>query len=120
MDNEITVELKELRDMVNQSLDHTYKQLQSIESNVSLGVIISIFVALGISFQLKILAYWIPASFLLLVLLLFQGLRILIINIIKITNITNIIKRIKRIKRMCYSEGYQIEKKKLEDRKSVV
>lgn len=60
--------------MVNQSSEHTQRQLQNIDSNLLIGSLISFIVALGISFQLKILIYWIPASFLLLYLWAFYGL----------------------------------------------
>jgi len=65
MTSDFLNDLKELRDAVNQSSEHTQRQIQSVESNTLLGAIISIIVALGISFQLKILTYWVPASFLL-------------------------------------------------------
>lgn len=67
-------ELEELREMVNQSSEHTQRQLQNIDSNLLIGTLISFILALGISFQLKILIYWIPASFLLLYLWAFYGL----------------------------------------------
>lgn len=62
---DLIAELKELREMVNQSSEHTQRQLQNIDSNLLIGSLISFILALGIGFQLKILAYWIPASFLL-------------------------------------------------------
>ncbi len=67
-------ELKELREMINQSSEHTQKQLQNIDTNLLMGSLISLIFALGISFQLKILIYWIPASFLLMVLWAIYGL----------------------------------------------
>lgn len=67
-------ELEELREMANQSSEHTQRQLQNIDSNLLIGTLISFILALGISFQLKILIYWIPASFLLLYLWAFYGL----------------------------------------------
>lgn len=57
--------LKELRDAVNQSSEHTQRQLQNIQSNIFFGFLLSIVFALGISYLLKIMLYWIPASFLL-------------------------------------------------------
>lgn len=75
MTNENLVnELKELREMVNQSSDHTQKQLQNIDTNLLIGSLISLIFAIGISFQLKILIYWIPASFLLMILWAIYGL----------------------------------------------
>jgi uncharacterized membrane protein (Fun14 family) len=59
-------ELEKLREIVNQSSEHTQRQLQNIDSNLLIGSLLSFILALGISFQLKILIYWIPASFLLL------------------------------------------------------
>lgn len=67
-------ELEELREMVNQSSEHTQRQLQNIDNNLLIGTLISFILAFGISFQLKILTYWIPASFLLLYLWAFYGL----------------------------------------------
>ncbi|MGB8218477.1 MAG: hypothetical protein WCE94_14365 [Candidatus Methanoperedens sp.] len=61
----LTKELEELREMVNQSSEHTQRQLQNIDSGLLVGSLISLILALGISFQLKILIYWIPASFIL-------------------------------------------------------
>jgi len=65
MTQELINELKELREMINQSSEHTQRQLQNIDSNLLISSIFSLFFALGASFQLRILVYWIPASFLL-------------------------------------------------------
>jgi hypothetical protein len=65
MTQELINELKELREMINQSSEHTQRQLQNIDSNLLIGSILSLILALGASFQLKILVYWVPASFLL-------------------------------------------------------
>ena len=66
-------ELKELREMVNRSLNITNQQLQNIKEDNKFGnqisLILSIILALGISLKLKILVYWIPSSFLLMYLL---------------------------------------------------
>lgn len=66
--------LKDLREAVNQSSEHTQKQIQNIQSNIFLGSFLSIIIAFGISYQLKILLYWIPASFLLMYLWAIYGL----------------------------------------------
>jgi hypothetical protein len=58
-------ELIELREMVNQSSEHTQRQLQVIDSNLLIVSLLSLISVLGVSFLFDILVYWIPASFLL-------------------------------------------------------
>lgn len=66
-------QLKELREIVNQTSRHTQRQLQAIESNVSLvKYIIAFIISLGLA--LAMVQYWVPASFLLIYLWSMYGL----------------------------------------------
>jgi len=64
-DNQLVSEFTELEGAVNRSSEHTQRQLESIDSNLLLGSLISLASAFGITFVAKLLKYWIPASFLL-------------------------------------------------------
>jgi len=61
----VNIEFEELRNSVNQSSEHTKRQIDNIEKNAYIFGIISLLLSLGASYYLKIFEYWIPASFLL-------------------------------------------------------
>lgn len=61
-------DFERLRKSVNLSSEHTKRQIETITNTVSIGGIggiISLFLALGVSYVLKIFVYWIPSSFIL-------------------------------------------------------
>lgn len=88
--------LSDLKFMINESFDHTSRQLQNIDKNLLFGSFISIFIALGVSWQLTIIAYWIPASFLLMYL---WGIWALITTkkTIKSDNVEQAVENVKRV-----------------------
>lgn len=58
-------QLKELREAINQSSDHTKKQVESIETNLYIGAILSLIFTFGLSYIFQIFVYWIPSGFIL-------------------------------------------------------
>ncbi|SDK33109.1 hypothetical protein [Methanoculleus thermophilus] len=88
--------LSDLKFMINESFDHTSRQLQNIDKNLLFGSFVSIFIALSVSWQLTIIAYWIPASFLLMYL---WGIWSLITTrkTIKSDNVEQAVEKVKRV-----------------------
>ena len=63
-------EVEILQKAVNESSEHTKRQLDAIKSNFSLEAIVSIIVAIGIPYYLDIFAkYWIPSAFIIIIVL---------------------------------------------------
>ena len=65
---ELINEIKELKDLVNQSSKHTQGQLQSIDNFLLIGSLLSFILAFWLSYLIDVLLYWVPASFILIVL----------------------------------------------------
>lgn len=68
-------ELRELRNIVNQSSLHTERQLQSIDTTLLVKSLVAFILSLGLTFIFKIMIYWLPASFLLMYLWALYSLR---------------------------------------------
>jgi hypothetical protein len=61
-------ELQSVQVAVNEASEHTKRQLEAINTSLSLEALISILAAFGITYLLKISLYWIPTAFLLIIL----------------------------------------------------
>ena len=75
INDNLILQFKELRNAVNQSSEHTKRQIDTIDPNPFLGGVISIIAVLGISYLLQIFVYWIPTGFVLLLLLSLKSLK---------------------------------------------
>lgn len=63
----LILELRLIQQAVNEASEHTKRQLEAIDTSLSLEAFISILAAIGIAYLLKISLYWIPAAFLLII-----------------------------------------------------
>lgn len=58
------IDLKQFSEMVNTSSQHVKRELESIDTKLALGSIISFFLAIGLSAIFELLQYWAASSFL--------------------------------------------------------
>lgn len=60
-------ELKAIQSAINLSSEHTKRQLDAIDPHLYAGAILSYFIAIGLTYFLKLSPYWIPAAFILII-----------------------------------------------------
>lgn len=68
MNVEYIKQLKLINNAVNETSEHTLKQINSIDSNFYIGGLISLIFSFGLSYVLNITIYWVIASFVIMIL----------------------------------------------------